>query len=71
MAASKKKVDTWGAAELGLSKEEVGLSGSAVQVMKAEAPVMGRKNVIFKEGELPQLVEELVKALVKEGVLKV
>jgi len=71
MAASKKKVDTWGAADLGLSKEEVGLSGSAVQVMKAEAPVMGRKNVIFKEGELSQQVEELVKALVKEGVLKV
>ncbi len=70
MAASKKKIETWGASDLGLGKEEVGSTGSAIQVMKAEAPVMGRKNVVF-EGEIPQVVEELMKALSKEGIIKV
>ena len=70
MAASKKEIKTWGASDLGLSKDEVGATGSAVQIMKAEAPTIGRKNIIF-EGEVQEVVDKLLKSLSKEGVLKV
>ena len=70
MAASKKEVKTWGMADLGLSTEEVGAAGSAIQVMKAEAPMVGRKNILF-EGEVTEVVDGLMKSLAKEGVLKV
>lgn len=70
MAASKKEIKTWGMSDLGLSKEEVGAAGSAIQVLKAEAPAAGRKNTIF-EGEVEEVVDKLVKSLIKDGVLKV
>ena len=53
MAAAKKEIKTWGLSELGLSKEEVGLAGSAIQILKAEAPARKRKNIVF-EGEVPR-----------------
>ena len=70
MAASKKEIKTWGASDLGLSKDEVGTTGSAVQIVKAEAPAIGRRNIIF-EGEVQEVVDKLLKSLSKEGVLKV
>ena len=70
MAASKKEIKTWGISDLGLSKDDVGATGSAVQIMKAEAPTIGRKNIVL-EGEVVEVVDKLVKALTKEGVLKV
>ena len=70
MAASKKEIKTWGASDLGLSKEEVGAAGSAIQVLKAEAPAVGRKSIVF-EGEVQEVVEKLMKSLSQEGVLKV
>lgn len=70
MAASKKEVKTWGMKDLGLSEHEVGDLGSAIRILKAEAPLIGRKNILF-EGEVQEVVDQLVKSLAKEGVLRI
>ena len=68
LRAARKPVHEWTAADLGLSEDEVGAKGSVIEVVSNLAPEQARKQVVF-EGELDEVIEELVNALTKEGVL--
>jgi len=69
MKASKKEIIAWTAQDLGISKEKLGETGSAIKVTEVLAPKMERKKIVIK-GETPaETAEELAKALIKEGVV--
>jgi len=68
LQAARKPVQTWTPADLGLTGDEVGVKGTAVEVLSNLAPEMARKQIIFK-GELDEVIGDLVDALTKEGVL--
>ena len=68
LKAARKPVQQWTAADLGLSEDEVGAQGSAIEVVSNLAPEQERKQVVL-EGELDEVVESLLNALTKEGVL--
>jgi len=68
LQAARKPVQTWTPADLGLTGDEVGVKGTAVEVLSNLAPEMARKQIIFK-GELDEVIGNLVDALTKEGVL--
>jgi electron transfer flavoprotein beta subunit len=68
LKAARKLVQTWTPADLGLAEEEVGEKGTAVEVLSNLAPEEERKQVVFS-GELDEMVDDLVDALTKEGVL--
>jgi len=69
MKASKKEIISWNAGDLGISKEKLGETGSAIKVTEVLAPKMERKKIVIK-GETPaETAEELAKALIKEGVI--
>jgi len=70
MKASRKGITTWTASDLGISKEEVGAEGSAVQILKVTVPKVERKGVIVKAETVEEAAEELVKMILKEGVLR-
>jgi len=69
MKASKKEIVMWKAEDLGISKERVGKTGSAVQVTDVLAPKVERKKIEIKGETVEEIAENLVKALVKEGVV--
>src|SRR3989304_2748759 len=69
MAASKKPMNTWTAADLGLGEDELGFNGALVEILQSTAGVGGRKRIML-QGEPGEAAAELVKALVQEGVLK-
>lgn len=69
MAASKKPMNTWTAADLGLGEDELGFNGALVEILQSTAVVGGRKRIML-QGEPGEAAAELVKALVQEGVLK-
>jgi len=69
MKASKKEIIAWTAQDLGIPKEKLGETGSAIKVTEVLAPKMERKKIVIK-GETPaETAEELAKALIKEGVI--
>jgi len=68
LKAGRKPVQEWTAADLGLSEDEVGVKGSAIEMISNLAPEQERKQVAF-QGELDEVVVNLVNALTKEGVL--
>lgn len=68
MAASKKEILEWKAADLGLAPEAVGLSGSPVSLDRVAAFRMERKNIRL-EGSLQEAAERAVRELLREGVL--
>jgi len=68
LRAGRKPVQEWTAADLGLSGGEVGAEASAIEMVSNLAPEQDRKQVVFK-GDLDEVSEELISALVKEGVL--
>ncbi|MFQ5812907.1 MAG: electron transfer flavoprotein subunit beta/FixA family protein [Anaerolineae bacterium] len=68
LKAARKPIQQWTAADLGLSEDEVGAQGSAIETVSNLAPAQERKEVVL-EGELDEVVENLVNALTKEGVL--
>lgn len=63
LKASKKPIATWSAADLGVSA-----SASAIKTLSNLAPQQERKQVLF-EGDVDKQVDELVKALQKEGAV--
>ena len=63
LKASKKPIVTWSPADLGIAP-----SASVVSTLSNLAPVQERKQVLF-EGDVANAVDELVKALGKEGVV--
>jgi len=69
MKASKKEIVTWTAQDIGISKETVGKTGSAVQVTEVLAPKVERKRIVIKGETAAEIAEELAKALIKEGVV--
>jgi electron transfer flavoprotein beta subunit len=73
LKASRKPVTTWSAGDLGLGGEpagavQAGALAPLVQTLSNLAPEQDRKQVLF-EGDADTSVDELVKALQKEGVL--
>lgn len=57
--AKKKEIPIWGAQELGISPDEVGLAGSATQVIRTFTPPP-RKDRKILQGEVKDVVKELV-----------
>ncbi len=68
LKAARKPVQEWKAADLGLSEDEVGAKGAAMEAVSNLAPEQARKQVVF-QGDLDEVVVDLVNALTKEGVL--
>ena len=68
LKAARKPVQEWTAADLGLSEDEVGAKGSSMEMLSNLAPEQERKQIVF-EGDLDDVIESLVNALTKEGVL--
>jgi electron transfer flavoprotein beta subunit len=68
LKASKKPMATWSPADLGLATDQVGTKAAAVQTLSNLAPEQERKQILF-EGDVDKTVDELVKALQKEGAL--
>jgi electron transfer flavoprotein beta subunit len=69
MAASKKPMNTWGGAELGLGDGELGFQGSLLEILRSTVLIGERKRVML-QGEAKEVAPKLVKALLEEGVLK-
>jgi len=69
MKASKKELVIWKAEDLEISKEKVGKTGSAVQVTDVVAPKVERKKIVIKAEIVGEIAENLVRALIKEGVV--
>jgi electron transfer flavoprotein beta subunit len=68
LKAARKPVQEWTVADLGLSEDEVGDKGTAIEMVSNLAPEQERKQEVF-EGDLDEVVVNLVNALTKEGVL--
>jgi len=69
MAASKKPMTTWRAADLGLGQEEVGFNGSMIEILRSAVSAGERKRVTM-QGEPAEIAPKILKTLVEEGVLK-
>lgn len=68
LKAARKPLTTWGASDLGLAPEQVGSAASVIDTLRNLAPAQQRKEVVL-EGSADEVVEELLKALEREGVL--
>jgi electron transfer flavoprotein beta subunit len=68
LQAARKPVQEWTPADLGLAEDEVGEKGTVIEVLSNLAPEEERKQVVFS-GELDEMIDDLVGALTKEGVL--
>ena len=69
MAASKKPMKTWNAADLSLEADELGFNGSLIEVLRSTVSAGERRRITF-QGEPKDIAPKIVKALVEEGVLK-
>jgi len=69
MAASKKPMNTWSAADLNLEGDELGFNGSLIEILRS-AVSSGERRRIMLQGEPKDIAPKIVKALVEEGVLK-
>lgn len=68
LRASRKPLNIWTLADLGIDVEAIKSANSAIQIISNLAPQQERKGIIF-EGDLDESVEKLVGALRKEGAL--
>jgi electron transfer flavoprotein beta subunit len=68
LKAARKPVATWGPADLGLDPAEVGSAAATIEVIENLAPAQQRKEILL-EGAADEVVDELLKALEREGVL--
>ena len=68
MAASKKPMHTWNAADLSLAAEEAGFNGSLIEVLRSTVSAGERKRITL-QGEPQEIASKLVKTLAEEGVL--
>ena len=69
LKASSKEIKTWSASDLGVPEDKVGSAGSAIEIIKVVAPETKRKNIIIQDKPVEEAVEELARAIVKEGVI--
>ena len=68
LKAARKPTKTWGPGDIGVTPGEVGAAASTIAVLSNLAPAQQRKEMIF-EGDVNDAVNELLKALEREGVL--
>jgi len=68
LKAARKSTQTWGPGDIGLDPGEVGAAAAAVRLISNLAPAQARKQVVL-EGSADEVVDELLKALEREGVL--
>jgi len=68
LKAARKPTTTWGPADIGIDPGEVGAAASTIAVLSNLAPAQQRKEIVL-EGAADEVVEELLKALEREGVL--
>jgi electron transfer flavoprotein beta subunit len=68
MAFSEKDIIRWGIEDLDLKKEEVGIEGSATQVVKLGSPLPDREGEVVS-GPPQSLVDNLIHKLEALGVL--
>jgi electron transfer flavoprotein beta subunit len=68
LKAARKPTKIWGPNDIGVTTGEVGVGVSTIIVLSNLAPAQQRKEVIF-EGDVDDAVNELLKALEREGVL--
>jgi electron transfer flavoprotein beta subunit len=69
MAASKKPMTTWSAADLNLDPNELGFNGSLLEILRSSVSA-GERRRIMLQGEPKDIAPKIVKTLVEEGVLK-
>jgi electron transfer flavoprotein beta subunit len=67
--AAKAKVPQWGLADLGLSADQVGASGSQVQWPEVTLPVMAETDLELVEGEPAEAAKALAEKLLAEKVI--
>jgi electron transfer flavoprotein beta subunit len=67
MRAKKLEIPTWGAADLDLDPEQVGLQGSFTQVVKVFSPPP-RSDREMLTGEVEEQAEKLIQLLKKAKV---
>jgi electron transfer flavoprotein beta subunit len=70
MAASKKPMNIWTAADLSLGADELGFNGALTETLRSTVAAGERKRVML-QGEAKEIAPKLVQALAQEGVLKV
>lgn len=68
LRASRKPLNIWALADLGIGPDVIGSVSSSVRVISNLAPEQERKGIIF-EGDLNEAVGKIVQALRKEGVI--
>jgi len=68
LKAARKPTKTWGPGDIGVTTGEVGAAASTIAVLSKLAPAQQRKENMF-EGDVDDAVNELLKALEREGVL--
>jgi electron transfer flavoprotein beta subunit len=68
LRASRKPMNVWNLADIGIRSDIVGSTSSSVRVISNLAPEQERKGVIF-EGDVDETVEKMTDALRKEGVI--
>ena len=69
MNAFKKEVVTWKAADLNITSEKVGETGSAVRVLDVLAPKVEREKIVIEGETATEIAEKLAKALIQEGII--
>lgn len=67
LKAGRKPLHEWGPEDIGVTADEVGVNASVVEVLRNLAPVQDRKGRIYED--VDEGIEEVVKALLEEGVL--
>jgi electron transfer flavoprotein alpha/beta subunit len=70
MAASKKPMLTWNAADLSLEENELGYNGALNEILRSMVSSGERKRIIF-QGDAKEVALKLTKVLQQDGVLKV
>ena len=70
LKAARKPTKTWGPGDIGVTTGEVGAAASTITVLSNLAPAQQRKEILF-EGDVDDAVNELLKALEREGALAV
>jgi electron transfer flavoprotein beta subunit len=68
LKAARKPINIWNAQDIGIAAEEVGVNASAIKELSNLAPLQQRKQVIL-DGDMDDNIDELIRALQREGVL--
>ncbi len=68
LKTARKPLHIWNIEDIGIAPDEVGHGASAIQELSNLAPQQERKQVIL-EGDVEDAIDELIRALQREGVL--